>query len=89
MSDLNIDHDLDNKLLNLENGKKFVVETIDNSSANKYIQSIELNGENIKRNYISHTEIMKGGKLIFKMGNLPEKKMNYAQGLSSKIYNKK
>jgi len=78
----------DKAVLNLENGKKFVVETIDNSKANKYIQSIELNGENITRNYISHSEIMKGGKIIFKMGNIPGMKME-SKGLSSKIYNKK
>ena len=77
----------DKATINLENGKRFVVETINNSKNNKYIQSIVLNGENVYRNYIRHDEIMQGGKLIFTMGKSPNKKNNNTMALSSKIYN--
>jgi len=73
--------------LNLENGKKFIVETINNSISNKYIQSIELNGNPISRNYITHKEIIKGGKLVFTMGEQPVKNNKNTMTLSSKIYN--
>jgi predicted alpha-1,2-mannosidase len=74
--------------INLENGKQFVVKTINNSDENKYIQSIELNGNKIERNYITHKEIAVGGKLIFTMGKFPNKKSkNYVMALSSIIYN--
>ncbi|MFD0761130.1 GH92 family glycosyl hydrolase [Lutibacter aestuarii] len=78
---------VDAATLNLENGKKFTVETINNSSENKYIQTIELNGEVIERNYIKHSEIINGGTLIFTMGNLPNKNVKNTMASSSEIYN--
>ena len=77
---------IDTARLNLENGKIFTVETKNNSSENKYIQTIELNGKIIERNYITHTEIMNGGKLIFTMGNLPNKNVKNTMASSSKVY---
>ena len=38
---------------------------------NKYIQSIELNGQPYNKLYISHADIMAGGTLVFTMGNRP------------------
>ncbi|WP_298285707.1 GH92 family glycosyl hydrolase [uncultured Lutibacter sp.] len=78
---------VDAATLNLENGKKFTVETINNSSENKYIQTTELNGEVIERNYIKHSEIINGGTLIFTMGNLPNKNVKNTMASSSEIYN--
>ena len=78
---------VDSATLNLENGKTFAIETLRNSSENKYIQTIELNGKIIERNYITHKEIIKGGTLIFTMGNLPKKKSKNSMALSSKIFN--
>ena len=34
----------------------------------RYVQSVELNGEPLARNYITHEEIVAGGKLTFRMG---------------------
>lgn len=78
---------IDSATLNLENGKTFTIETVNNSSENKYIQAIELNGKQIERNYITHKEIMDGGKLIFTMGNLPNKNSKNTMASSSKMYN--
>lgn len=73
-------------VLNLENGKQFVVETINNSDDNLYIQSILLNGETINRSYITHKEIVQGGNIVFTMGNTPNKKLKQVMALSSKMY---
>ncbi|WP_242202176.1 GH92 family glycosyl hydrolase [Aestuariivivens insulae] len=76
----------DKATINLEHGKHFTIETINNSADNKYIQSIRLNGEPINRNYITHQEIMEGGTLTFTMGNAPKTDINQNKSISSKIY---
>ncbi len=63
----------DEATINLENGKQFKIETIKNSEANKYVESITLNGKEINRNYITHKEIINGGTLVFKMNKTPNK----------------
>ena len=57
--------------INLENGKKFILEAVNNSPENIYIQRIELNGKNYNKTYITHADIMKGGKIKIVMGNKP------------------
>lgn len=63
-----------NASINLGNGKTFTIKALDNSSANKYIQSASLNGKPISRTWLTHEEIAKGGILVFKMGPQPNKK---------------
>jgi len=53
--------------LHLENGKTFEVEAINQSDKNVYVQKVLLNGQPLNRTYITHTEIMNGGKLTFYM----------------------
>jgi len=55
----------------LPGGKKFVIEAKGLSEANKYLQSISLNGKPYLKNYISHADILKGGRLVFVMGDKP------------------
>lgn len=57
---------------NLEDGKTFIVEAENNSKENIYIQSITLNGNPYDKYYIDYFDIMKGGKLIMKMGSNPK-----------------
>jgi len=52
-------------------GKQFVIKTIDNSDKNRYIQSLQLNGEPLMRHYLLHSEIVNGGELTLKMGPNP------------------
>ena len=59
--------------LNLENGKTFIIEVKDQSDKNVYIQKMMLNGKALDRFFISHSDIMNGGKLIFYMGDEPVK----------------
>ncbi len=61
----------DKVILNLENGKRFVIEAADNARENVYIQSAILNGRNYTKNFISHKDITKGGELSFIMGPEP------------------
>lgn len=57
---------------NLEDGKTFTIETEGNSKENVYIQSMSLNGKPYDKYYIDYFDIMKGGKLIMKMGSNPK-----------------
>jgi len=59
--------------INLEDGKKFKISAENLSDENKYIASATLNGKSLKRSFIYHSEIMAGGKLVFKMTNKPSK----------------
>ena len=72
--------------VHLENGKTLTIEALNNNSDNIYIQSILLNGKKIERNYITHNEVIRGGKLVFKMGNKPNKNSKNAMALTSKMY---
>jgi predicted alpha-1,2-mannosidase len=53
----------------LANNKTLVIEAKNLSAANKYVQSISLNGVTYQKNYITHHDIMAGGKLVFVMGD--------------------
>lgn len=55
--------------INLDNGKTFVMEVINLSSDNIYIEKIELNGKAYNKTYIKHDDIMNGGELKFYMTN--------------------
>ena len=61
----------DKATINLESGKSFTVKANNNSPENKYIKSVKLNGENYEYSYISHSDIINGGSLVFEMTNKP------------------
>lgn len=63
----------DKVALKLPEDKIFEIRTINNSKENKYIQSVELNGQAYTKFYISHADIMAGGTLVFRMGNKPNR----------------
>jgi putative alpha-1,2-mannosidase len=58
-------------VLHLENGEDFVIEAKNNSAENRYIESAKLHGKRFSRNYITFDEVMRGGKLSFKMSPTP------------------
>lgn len=58
-------------VLNLENGKRFVIRAPQNSSDNRYIQRAVLNGKPYSKNWINHFDIWKGGTLDLMMANQP------------------
>jgi predicted alpha-1,2-mannosidase len=59
--------------INLENGKKFIIEAPLNSNENVYINSATLNGKNYSRTFILHSDIINGGVLRFDMSAKPNK----------------
>jgi len=63
----------DKATIHLPDGKKFTVEVVNNSSANIYIQQVELNGQKLTKGTVNHKDIVKGGLLKIVMGNKPNK----------------
>lgn len=59
--------------LHLAKGKTFTVEAEGLSKANKYVQRVTLNGKPVAGFKLAHAEIMKGGRLVFRMGPQPKK----------------
>ena len=57
--------------INLENGKKFVINAKNISANNFYIRSATLNGAKHDASFLNHSDIMNGGELTFVMGNTP------------------
>lgn len=58
--------------INLENGKRFTVEVINQSDKNVYVQEVLLDGQPVKGYLLRHAEIVNGGKLQFRMGSKPK-----------------
>jgi len=56
-------------------GKTFTIEARNNSKENIYIQSIHLNGKQLDRLYLRHSEIIGGGILVLEMGSEPNKQL--------------
>jgi predicted alpha-1,2-mannosidase len=55
--------------LELPNGNSFTVEAKNVSKENIYIKSVKLNGQFLKRLYVTYDEIQRGGSLEFEMVN--------------------
>ncbi len=59
--------------IRLPGGKSMRLTAHNNNDQNIYIQRITLNSKNYTRSYITYADLMKGGELIFEMGNKPNK----------------
>ncbi len=59
--------------INLENGKQFTVTAPANNADNRYIQSVQWQGKTYAKNWLSHSEILKGGNLQVQMSATPNK----------------
>ncbi len=59
-------------ILKFENGKTLSIEAVNQSDRNVYVEKVELNGKSLNRNYITHSEIVNGGRLIFTMSSKPK-----------------
>ncbi len=60
--------------LNLENGKKVIINAPANNAGNLYVNSLTINGKPYDMNWLSHESLMKGAVLNFKMAPQPNKK---------------
>ena len=61
----------DRVTIRLHNGKTFSIVCRNNSEDNKYIQTIQLNGQSRQKVWISHADVVNGGTLRLDMGDAP------------------
>jgi len=61
-----------NAVLKLENGRTLTIEAPNQSERNVYVQKVTVNGRTLDRDYITHAEIMGGGKITFFMSERPK-----------------
>jgi predicted alpha-1,2-mannosidase len=59
--------------ITLENGKKIVINAPENNAANRYIQTLKVNGTAYGKNWLSHSALQKGAVLDFTMSATPNK----------------
>lgn len=57
--------------LNLENGKTFRIEAVGLLDGKGFIQSATLNGQALDHAYLTHGEILAGGRLVLTLGDAP------------------
>ena len=66
-------------VLHLENGKTFEIDAPDNSSDNRYIDAMTVDGKRYTHNYITHGQIMQGGKMEVEMSDKPNTRRGTAR----------
>jgi predicted alpha-1,2-mannosidase len=59
--------------LELENGKKLIINAPNNSQENRYVQELKWNNSIYTKNYINHFDLLKGATLNFNMSSSPNK----------------
>ena len=58
-------------VLHLENGKEVIIDAPDNNKATRYVESVQLNGQNYTKNYINYQDLLNGATYTFKMSDKP------------------
>ncbi len=59
--------------LHLENGKTLVIDAVNQSKENVYVEKVEINGKQLEGFSIKHSDIVNGGEIKFYMTNTPKK----------------
>ncbi|WP_166919239.1 GH92 family glycosyl hydrolase [Flavobacterium poyangense] len=60
-------------VFNLENGKNFEVETVNQSDKNVFVSKVFLNGKLLSKPFLKHSDVLNGGKITFYMSSRPNK----------------
>ena len=60
-------------VIQLENGKKFSIEAINQNDRNVYVQKVMLNGKQLDQPVLNYEDVMNGGTLVFYMSDKPKK----------------
>ncbi|MBE8723743.1 glycoside hydrolase family 92 protein [Flavobacterium sp. KB82] len=60
-------------VLNLENGKTFEIQTVNQSDKNVFVSKVLLNGKELSRPFLKHEDVINGGKITFYMSSKPNK----------------
>ncbi len=59
--------------LNLENDNKVVINAVNNNKANRYVQSMIIDGQVHTKNYLTHDQLIKGTTINYEMAPDPNK----------------
>jgi predicted alpha-1,2-mannosidase len=62
-----------NATIQLENGKTLMINTINQSRDNVYVEKVEINGKLLAGTSIKHEDIANGGNVTFYLQNAPDK----------------
>lgn len=60
--------------LELENGKKVIINAPTNNKKNRYVQSMKVNGQSHSKNYLTHQILMNGATIDYQMSDTPNTK---------------
>ena len=79
---------VDQAVINVKEGRQFIIKANNNSAENIYIQSVTLNGQPYAKSYITYSDMMNGGELVFEMGSQPNKEfaVKTDERPASKVY---
>lgn len=53
--------------IRFESGRELLINTVNQGPGNRYIEKVTLNGKEIKNFKLQHSQLAKGGKLVFYM----------------------
>lgn len=59
--------------LSLQNGNKISIEAPESSLNNLFVKDVVINGEKYSKNYLNHSDLMKGAAIRFDMSDTPNK----------------
>jgi predicted alpha-1,2-mannosidase len=59
--------------LNLENGKRVIIEAANNSKEKRYIKSLTVNGKVYTKNFLLHKDLNNGAKINFELSGEPNR----------------
>ncbi len=59
--------------LELENENKVIITAKNNHKTNRYVESMTVNGTDYTRNYLTHTQLLEGAEIEFKMSDKPNR----------------
>jgi predicted alpha-1,2-mannosidase len=65
--------------LKLQNGKEILINAPENSAENKYVKNLKFNGKVDTKNWLSHSELLKGATIDFEMSKTANKNRGTAQ----------
>ncbi|MBN1821274.1 MAG: GH92 family glycosyl hydrolase [Prolixibacteraceae bacterium] len=64
----------DEAVLTFSNGNKLIISSQNNTDKKFYVNECLFNGKKWDKNFLDHADLIKGGKLEFKMSNIPNLK---------------
>ncbi|MDO7850809.1 GH92 family glycosyl hydrolase [Hymenobacter convexus] len=74
--------------LHLPSGKDIVLNAPNNSAENRYVNKLTLNGQTYDKNWLSHSELMRGATLNFDMSAIPNKSRGTAPAAAPYSFSK-